>query len=76
MVPAGIGGPGLTVPERDFNTPVREPWNAMIYQSLKAIDRHNQIGFSTGDRWHFEQAQALRAYVSRLKDWIHRQEGR
>jgi hypothetical protein len=59
---------------REWNTPVRECWNAPIHNILKAIDNHTQIYFSTGDKWHLEQANFLRTYVSSLKTWIHEQE--
>ena len=62
--------------KREWNTPVREPWNVLIHQALQAVDRHNCLYFRSGDCWHLEQAQALRDYVARLKTWIHQQEGR
>ena len=63
-----------TVTHREWNTPVREPWNALIKQALNAVDRHNQLWFDSGDRWHFDRAQVLRIYVADLKTWIHKQE--
>ena len=60
---------------RTWDTPVREGWNQVIYQSLKAIDNHNQLYFKTKDRWHLEKARELRAYVRDLKEWIKKQEG-
>lgn len=62
------------VSKREWNTPVREPWNALIHQALQAVDRHNGHWFATGDQWHQHQAQTLRDYVSGLKTWIHQQE--
>jgi len=59
---------------RDFNTPIREPWNGPIHRILKAIDNHTDIYIKTGDTWHEEQAEYLRQYVYRLKDWIRSQE--
>lgn len=59
---------------REWNTPVREPWNVLIHQALQAVDRHNRLFFTTGDHWHLHQAQALRDYVAELKTWIHEQE--
>lgn len=59
---------------REWNTPVREPWNVLIHQALQAVDRHNRLFFTTGDRWHLHQAQTLRDYVAELKTWIHEQE--
>jgi hypothetical protein len=60
---------------REWNTPVREHWNAPIHNILKAIDNHTQLYFKTGDKWHVEQANFLRSYVSDLKTWIHKEEG-
>jgi hypothetical protein len=62
------------VSKREFNTPIREPWNVMIHQSLQAIDRHNRLWFDSGDGWHLQQAQVLRDYVAGLKTWIHSKE--
>jgi hypothetical protein len=64
------------VSSRDYNTPVREPWNVLIHQALQGVDRHNNLWFTTRDSWHLQQAQVLRDYVSSLKTWIHHQEGR
>jgi hypothetical protein len=61
---------------REWNTPKREPWNALIKQALNGVDRHNVLYFDTRDPWHLQQAQVLRAYVADLKVWIHQQEGR
>lgn len=59
---------------REWNTPLREPWNPLIHQLLQAIDRHNSLYFATGDRWHLLKAAELRQYVRELKDWISRHE--
>lgn len=59
---------------REWNTPVREPWNPLIAELLKAVDRHNRQFFLTRDPWHLERAESIRAYVHELKAWIHRQE--
>ncbi len=61
---------------REWNTPIREPWNAPIHNILKAIDNHTHEYLDSGDVWHLKKAQELREYVSELKTWIHRQEGR
>ena len=61
---------------REWNTPIREPWNPVIKKCLDAIDEHNQQYMKTGDDWHLSQAETLRNYVSDLKTWIHQQEGR
>ena len=59
---------------RTFNTPIREPWNAPIYQMLKAIDNHTREYLKTGDHWHKEKADMLRTYLHELKTWIHKEE--
>jgi hypothetical protein len=64
------------VSKREWSTPVRADWCPLIHQALQAIDRHNMLWISSGDRWHLQQAQVLREYVSGLKTWIHQQEGR
>lgn len=61
---------------REWNTPLREPWNAPIHNILKAIDNHTMAYCKSGDPWHLEQAIILRKYVSDLKTWIHKEEGR
>jgi hypothetical protein len=62
--------------KREWNTPLREPWNPLIYQCLKAIDRHMAAYLATGNTWHAIKAQELRRYVAELKDWIFLQEDR
>jgi hypothetical protein len=64
------------VSKREWNTPVRADWCPLIHQALQAVDRHNMLWFDSGDAWHLQQAQVLRDYVSSLKTWIHREEGR
>ena len=61
---------------RTFNTPLREPLNPIIYQSLRAIDWHNAQYFLTMDQWHLEKAAIIRQYVKELKAWIYEQEER
>jgi hypothetical protein len=61
---------------REWNTPVREPWNAVIHHALKGIDNHTHQYMKTGNVWHLEKAQFLRIYVKELKMWIHKCEGR
>ena len=53
---------------------MREPWNPLIYQCLKAIDRHTAEYLATGNCWHAAKAQDLRWYVAELKTWIQDQE--
>lgn len=59
---------------RTWDTPVREHWNPVIHQMLRAIDRHNACYFTTRDEWHITKAAELRRYVVELKDWIKSQE--
>ena len=61
---------------REFNTPQRESWNAPIHQMLKAIDNHTQEYFKSGNVWHLEKAEILRQYLTELKTWIYKQEGK
>ena len=62
--------------KREFNTPIREPWNPVIKKCLDAIDEHIKLHMKTGDEWHLSKAEILRNYVKDLKVWIHKQEGR
>lgn len=55
---------------REWNTPVREPWNGTIKASLEAIDKHNEIYFATNNPEHLEAAKILRSYVCFLKNLI------
>ena len=64
----------MTSSRREWNTPVREPWNAVISKLLKAIDNHSGLFLKTGDQWHMAKAQQLREYVAELKEWIVAQE--
>ena len=61
---------------REWNTPVRDCWNAPIHQMLKAIDNHTRLYLETGNPYHLEAAAILRSYLSNLKEWIHQQEGK
>lgn len=61
---------------REWNTPVRECWNAPIHSILKAIDNHTQQYFKDGDVWHLQKADQLRTYLHELKTWIHQHEGK
>ena len=60
--------------KREWDTPIREPWNPLIKQVLNAIDRHEHLYRQTGNGWHAAKAQDLRWYVCELKTWIHQQE--
>lgn len=59
---------------RTFNTPLRAPWNPIVYQCLRAVDCHNEQYFLTGDAWHLKQAETIREYVRNLKNWIREEE--
>lgn len=59
---------------RTWNTPIREPWNPIIAQLLKAVDEHTRQHLRTGSQWHAAKAEQLRCYSRELKDWIHWQE--
>lgn len=59
---------------RTFNTPLREPWNPIVHQCLRAVDCHNAQYFLTGNAWHLKQSELLRQYVRSLKDWIREEE--
>lgn len=58
------------ISRREWNTPVREPWNALIKEALQSVDRHNVGYFETGDARHLHLAAYLRSYVSELKDLL------
>ena len=60
--------------KREWNTPVREPWNPLIKQCLDAVDRHEHLYRVSGNGWHAAKAHELRGYISELKTWIHAQE--
>jgi len=60
---------------REWNTPIREPWNPVIKRCLDAVDEHIRLHIKTGDDWHLSQAETLRKYVKELKVWIHKEEG-
>jgi hypothetical protein len=62
------------VAKREWDTPLRGPWNPVISHLLKAIDNHVACFLTTGEIWHLTKAQELREYVRQLKDWLHKQE--
>ena len=64
----------MPVMAREWDTPIREPWNPLIKQALDAIDRHEHLYRKTGNGWHAAKAHELRRYVYELKTWIHQQE--
>ena len=55
---------------REWNTPIREPWNGVIKTALDAVDRHNEQYFKTENKKHLIAAEHLRNYVRYLKDLI------
>jgi hypothetical protein len=61
---------------REWDTPVRGPWNPLIHQCLKGVDEHTRQYLASGNKWHLEKAEFLRRYVLELKMWIHKVEGR
>jgi hypothetical protein len=61
---------------RTWDTPLRKPWNPVIKSCINAIDEHVRLFIATEDIWHLGQAEHLRDYVVKLKDWIHEQEGK
>jgi len=36
---------------REWNTPIREPWNPLINELLNAIDRHERLYRPDGNDW-------------------------
>jgi len=61
---------------RTFNTPIREPWNPVIHNLLRAIDNHMGLYLQHRDPWHLQKAAILREYIRELKAYIHRKEGK
>jgi len=59
---------------REWDNPIRQPWNSKIHNLLKTIDLHTEFHLKTGDDFHWEQAEILRKYVYDLKTWIDLQE--
>ena len=55
---------------REWNTPVREPWNGVIKTALNAVDQHNAHYFQEKDARHLIAAELLRTYVTYLKDLV------
>jgi hypothetical protein len=66
-----MGQEGDGCSRREWNTPVRAPWNALIKEALQGVDRHNCAYFETGDARHIHLAARLRKYVGELKVLIH-----
>jgi len=62
------------VSKREWDTPVREPWNPLIKERLNGVDRHVAKYLASGDQRHLSQAATLRAYVRELKNWIGQEE--
>lgn len=55
---------------REWNTPLREPWNGAIKTALDTVDKHNTHYFQSNDVRHLIAAELLRTYVVYLKDLI------
>lgn len=55
---------------REWNTPLRAPWNGTIKTALDTVDKHNQHYFESMDTRHLIAADLLRTYVVFLKDLI------
>ena len=53
---------------REWNNPVRAPWNSAIKTALDAVDRHNEHYFKTNNIKHLIAAEQLRQYVRLLKN--------
>lgn len=62
--------------KREWDNPIRGPWNPVIHSLLKAIDNHVMLYLKTKKYWHLKKAQDLRVYVKDLKDFIKSEEDR
>ena len=58
----------------EFNTPHRDLWYSMIKECQDAVDRHTQMYLETYDVFHLNQADLIRLYMCRLKEWITKNE--
>lgn len=58
----------------EFHTPHRDPWYSMIKECQDAVDRHTQMYLETYDVFHLNQADLIRLYMCRLKEWITKNE--
>jgi len=56
--------------KEEYHSNLRESWNHIIKACTNAIDTHNSEYFKTANFWHLEEAQNLREYIQRLKQWI------
>ena len=61
---------------REWNTPVRAPWNGVIKMALDTVDKHNDHYIHSKDTRHLIAASLLRNYVVYLKDLIKDLEGK
>ncbi len=59
---------------REWDNPIRNPWNPKIHNIIKTIDLHVDLYIKTGDEFHLNQSEILRKYVKDLKIWIHNKE--
>lgn len=62
--------------KREWDNPIRGPWNPVIHNLLKAIDNHTMLYLKTRQTWHLRKAQDLRIYIRDLKDFIKKEEGK
>jgi len=46
----------------------------VIKKCLDGVDLHTKLYLESQDTFHLNQADLLRIYVSRLKNWIHETE--
>lgn len=60
------------IPNRTYTPVYRQPWQDPIRFITKAIDEHTHLYLSTNNRWHYQQAEILRRYLSDLKAWLSR----
>jgi hypothetical protein len=56
--------------QRTYEPANRKPWQEPIKWIIKAIDQHDALFLSTGNHWHREKAETLRAYILELKRWV------
>ncbi|NBW58339.1 hypothetical protein EBR43_11290 [bacterium] len=59
---------------REWDNPIRKPWNPKIHNIIKTIDLHVELYIKTGDEFHLKQSEILRNYIKSLKLWIHKEE--
>jgi hypothetical protein len=45
---------------REWNTPIREPWNPVIKKCLDGVDEHVKAYIKTGDDWHLITSRSVK----------------